>query len=111
MGMMTRSQPKPMTAGRKIVESKAFARAARRVLNQHDLAGLIAKGAPNDEYDYQQAAILRKLPECGSIGRLQEMMHKEFSHWFDADNVGPREKYKQPAIDLFQLFQEFRKSR
>ena len=109
--MMTRSLPKPMTAGRKIVESKEFNKVARKLINRHDPIGLIAKGGPSDEYDYQQAAIMRKLPACKSIDRLQAMMHDEFSHWFHAENVGSPEKYRQPAIDLFRLYQEFKKTR
>lgn len=94
----------------KIVKSKRFANAVRKVLNRHDPVGLIADGAPADEYDYQQAAIMRKLPACKSIERLQAMIHEEFCHWFNPEKAGPREKYKQPAVDLFRLYKEFQKT-
>ena len=83
----------------------------RKVLNRHDPIGLIAKGGPPDEYDYQQAGITRKLPGCRSIERLQAVMHDEFSHWFDRGSAGASEKYRQPAEDLFRLYQEFQKTR
>ena len=109
--MRMRTSPKPVTANQKIVQSKAFARAVQKVINRHDPIGLIGEGGPVDEYDYQQAAIMRKLPACNSIERLQAMIHDEFCHWFNPENVGPREKFKQPAIDLFRLYREFQKTR
>jgi len=103
-------KPTVMTKAKKIVTSKRFAKAVQKVINRHDPMGLIAEGAPADEYEYQQAAIMRKLPACKSIHRLQAMIHDEFCHWFNPEKAGPREKYKQPAIDLFRLYKEFQKT-
>jgi hypothetical protein len=109
--MLPRNKSKTLTPSQKIVQSKAFAKAVQKVINRHDPMGLIGEGAPVDEYDYQQAAIMRKLPACKSIDRLQAMIHDEFCHWFNPENAGPPEKYKQPALDLFRLYREFSKTR
>lgn len=93
----------------KIIKSKRFAKEVQKVLNRHDPVGLISKGAPVDEYDYQQAAIIRKLVNCKNIDTLQDMLHKEFCHWFNPEKAGPSDRYRAPATDLFRLFREFKK--
>ena len=89
--------------------SKRFAKEVRKCLNRHDLMGLIAEGAPEDEYEYQEAAILRKLPNCKSVLSLQAMLHDEFCHWFNAHKAGSADRYRAPATDLFRLYKEFTK--
>jgi len=92
----------------KIVNSKRFQKAVLKVLNIHDPVGLIADGAPDNEYEYQQAAIVRKLPNCRSILETQQMLHDEFCHWFNPEKAGPIDKYRIPATELYRLLRSFR---
>ena len=60
-----------------------------RLLREADPMGLIAMGAPDDEYDPEVSTILPRLREAKAAVDVQRIVHEEFVRWFGADLVGP----------------------
>jgi hypothetical protein len=49
-----------------------------RLLREADPIGLIAIGAPADEYDPEVSTILPRLREAKAAGDVQKIVHEEF---------------------------------
>jgi hypothetical protein len=68
-----------------------------RLLCEADSLGLIAMGAPDDEYDPEVSTILPRLHAAGSAVDVQRIVHEEFVRWFGADIAGPITSYADVA--------------
>ena len=68
-----------------------------RLLREADPLGLIAMGAPDDEYDPEVSTILPRLREANAVVDVQRIVHEEFVHWFGADIAGPITAYADVA--------------
>lgn len=77
--------------------------AVREILNKEDPIGLIAMGAPADEYEPEISTILAKVGSCKSVRSLQTMIHAVFAEWFDAKTAGPCGRYRSIAEQVFGL--------
>ena len=56
-----------------------------RLLREADPIRLIARGAPDDEYDPEVSTILPRLREARSPDDVQRIVNEEFAHWFTAE--------------------------
>ena len=77
--------------------------AVTRAINVADPIGLLASGAPDDEYWPELRTVVPRLAKTQSIQECQEILHEEFVRWFSADTAGPPEAYASLAVDLWQL--------
>jgi hypothetical protein len=68
-----------------------------RLLREADPIGLIAMGAPDDEYDPEVSTILPRLREANTAVDVQRIVHEEFVRWFGADIAGPITDYADIA--------------
>ena len=67
------------------------------LLREADPLGLIAIGAPDDEYDPEVSTILPRLREANTAVDVQRIVHEEFVRWFGADIAGPITDYADIA--------------
>jgi hypothetical protein len=58
-----------------------------------------------DEYNLEVDTILPRLKSCGSIEDVQAVVYEEFCNWFDAEDVGSPERYRELATEIWQLWQ------
>ena len=72
-----------------------------RLLREADPIGLIAMGAPDDEYDPAVSTILPRLHEARVAVDVQRIVHEEFVRWFGADLVGPLTDYAEVAEKMW----------
>ena len=63
--------------------------------------GLIAMGAPADEYDPEISTILPRLREASAAVDVQRILHEEFVRWFGADLIGPLADYAEVAEKIW----------
>jgi hypothetical protein len=59
-----------------------FYRSFNTILAVHDLEGLIAFGAPNDEYDIEVDAVLLRIKDIRSAKKLGRCIYEEFVRCF-----------------------------
>ena len=79
-----------------------------RLLREADPMGLIAMGAPADEYDPEVSTILPRLREANTATDVQRIVHEEFVRWFGADIAGDRSRYVELAKDIWALWKQKR---
>jgi hypothetical protein len=76
----------------------------REIINTHDPIGLIAIGAPEDEYDPEVKTIVFQLKNVYTIEQIQDLVYQEFMRWFNEKSiVGERESYLEMAKDLHHV--------
>jgi hypothetical protein len=73
-----------------------------------DPIGLIADGAPPDEYDPEVGTVLPRLSEARSAQDVEQVLLEEFIRWFSVDAAGPSEKYRAVSVVIWQAWQEYR---
>jgi hypothetical protein len=78
-----------------------------RAINAADPIGLLAAGAPDDEYSSEIGTVVPRLAKAKSVQQCQDILHEEFVRWFSAETAGPPEAYANLAIDLWPAVQEF----
>ena len=79
-----------------------------RILNETDPIGLLAMGAPGDEYDPEVSTVLPRLREVTSAGDVRAILHEEFVRWFDESIAGPPETYDLAATRIWEHLQKDR---
>ncbi len=57
-----------------------------------------------DEYEPEVGTILPLLKEARSPEDLQDIIHREFVSWFDANIVGPKAKYAKIAQEVWDAY-------
>ena len=88
-----------------LISSKVFARKFRELLYRMDPMRL--KPCPKGEYDPEQASITRRLINCGTVSRVQRIVHTEFCHWFSRESAGTLAHYQPLAEELLKLVQKY----
>lgn len=78
----------------------------RDVFARHDPLGLIAVGAPSDEYEEQADLLLPCLLELHQSDEVSEAeilrrVHQVFGKWFGAGTAGPAERYASSAAEIY----------
>lgn len=86
-------------------EHRDLRAAVSEALKAADPIGLLALGAPEDEYDPEVGTILPRLQDAASPERVQEILHEEFIHWFGADVAGPVHAYRAPAAAIWRALE------
>jgi hypothetical protein len=79
-----------------------------RLLRDADPIGLIAMGAPDDEYEPEVSTILPRLREANAIVDVQRIVHEEFVRWFSADIAGPIKGYADVSERIWRQWLDFR---
>jgi hypothetical protein len=75
------------------------------IVRDADPIGLIAVGAPKDEYDVEVGTILPRLREASRADEVERIVYEEFSHWFGVDIAGPRETYAAVSNEIWKAWQ------
>jgi hypothetical protein len=83
----------------------AFYEELLQLLAHHDPVGLLAIGAPKDEYEPEVGTILPRLVALAqsgsnSVPAIRKVIYEEFSRWFGSDIAGPEERYHSIAEEL-----------
>lgn len=73
------------------------------LLFQHDPAGINFE-TNHDEYEPEVDTILPRLAACASALEVRRVLHEEFVRWFEADLVGPEERYDDLAHAVWQMW-------
>ena len=84
--------------------------AVERAINEADPIGLLAGGAPSDEYAPETSTILPLLANAHRPDDVTGVLHGECSRWFGEGTAGPRQAYEAPARQIWDALLECRKS-
>ena len=87
---------------------RALFDAVSLAINAADPAGLLAVGALSDEYATEIANILPRVAAAGTLDDVVDIVHGEFSRWFDADTAGPRHAYRATAERIWEAVHTYR---
>lgn len=74
------------------------------ILVRHDPQGLIAIGAPHDEYEFEAEMVFEAIANHNnlvSVVRLMDILHSVFIIQFDAMMAGDRESYRAIAEEIY----------
>ncbi|MBK9764541.1 MAG: hypothetical protein IPO87_14615 [Flavobacteriales bacterium] len=73
----------------------------RELVNDHDPIGLIAGGAPLDEYDMESSSMLPRISPGQSVDEIHDLVYDVFTKYFGTDGVsGTRIAYTLIAQDI-----------
>ena len=72
-----------------------------KALTDADPLGLLAMGAPDDEYDPEVDTILPRLGRSSSAVEVRAILHEEFVKWFDEKLAGAPEAYQGAAEKIW----------
>jgi len=81
--------------------------AVDQILREEDLIGLIAMGAPDDEYAPESRTLLPRLREANSAADVQRIAHEEFVRWFGVGTAGPASRYEAASRRIWESCVEF----
>ena len=85
--------------------------AVSRILARQDPMGLVASGAPADEYEPEARTIEPRLAEAVSLEDMRRIAREEFARWFDEETAGPETRYESVAGELWELAHPERRNR
>lgn len=77
------------------------------ILFRHDPIEL-NYGDNTDEYESEAETILPRLKDCHSADDVVNVVYEEFQRWFDSDDAGPKEHYKEIGREVWLLLQKSR---
>lgn len=72
-------------------------------VNRADPIGLLALGAPSDEYDPEVGTVLPRLRDAASAEGLAVILHEEFIRWFGSEQAGILDLYRRPAAEIWDV--------
>lgn len=84
--------------------------AVERAINEADPIGLLASGAPSDEYAPEIGTIIPLLANAHGADDVTAVLHGEFLRWFGEGTAGPRQAYEAPTRQIWDALLEYRKS-
>ena len=84
--------------------------AVERSINEADPIGLLAGGAPSDEYAPEIGTIIPLLTKAHRPDDVTGVLHTEFLRWFGERTAGPRQAYEAPARQIWDVLLAYRKS-
>jgi hypothetical protein len=74
------------------------------ILNRHDPIGLIALGAPKDEYEPEVETIVPRLSAAENAADVTRIVWDEFGRWFGAaSTTGPESAYQPLVQEVWEL--------
>jgi len=57
-----------------------------------------------DEYDSETGTILPRLAHAKTVDDVETIVYEECCRWFDAEDVGPREKYSEVSVKIWEAW-------
>ena len=72
-----------------------------QLLFRHDPMGLVALGAPSDEYESEAETIAPRLADVTSAEDVRRVLHEEFVSWFTDDTAPSPDALTAPADELW----------
>lgn len=72
-----------------------------QLLFRHDPMGLIAAGAPDDEYESEAETIAPRLAEAASADDVRQILVEEFESWFTPEIAPSAESLAAPASEVW----------
>jgi hypothetical protein len=75
------------------------------ILYRVDPVGIAFDNPNLDEYAPEVGTILPRLRSCQSADDVSQIVYEEFVRWFNADNAGSQDHYRQIAREIWQLWQ------
>jgi len=82
--------------------------AVERAINEADPIGLLAVGAPSNEYAPEIGTIIPLLASAHRPDDVPGVLHGEFLRWFGEGTAGPRQAYEAPARQIWDALLEYR---
>jgi hypothetical protein len=70
-----------------------------------DPIGLIADGAPVDEYEPEVGTILPRLKDAHDASDVEGILHEEFTRWFGPAVAGARGQYLTASLAVWRVCQ------
>ncbi len=64
-------------------------------------------GFNTDEYEPEVGTILPRLKYAETVQDVETIIHEEFCRWFDAEDVGPRNRYQAIATEVWREWCDF----
>jgi hypothetical protein len=75
-------------------------------VNEADPIGLLAIGAPADEYEAEVGTIVPRLGTATSEADVRDILLEEFTRWFSADIAARKpERYDAPARAIWAFLE------
>ncbi len=84
----------------------ALHEAVADALRVADPIGLIATGAPQDEYELEVGTILPRLRDARTPDDCQRIIYEEFAYWVGEETAGQRESYAAAARGVWKAWRE-----
>jgi hypothetical protein len=82
---------------------RTLRRAVANAVNEADPLGLLAVGAPTDEYEPEVGTIVPRLRGVASAAQVRTVLHEEFVRWFDEELAGPPQRYTTAAKAIWAV--------
>ena len=102
------SRPLALDGGRADARRRTLAEAVACAIDEADPIGLLASGAPADEYAPEVDTILPRLSSANEIDDVVTILHEEFSRWFGVDTAGPSGAYESAALRIWRAVHQYR---
>jgi hypothetical protein len=87
---------------------EALVAATARAIDDADPIGLLAMGAPEDEYSPEVDTIVPRVSRAASPAEVRQILYEEFVRWFDPSIAGPEEAYEAPAQRIWEAVVQYR---
>lgn len=87
---------------------EALVAATARAINDADPIGLLAIGAPEDEYSPEVHTIVPRVSRAASPAEVRQILHEEFVRWFDPSIAGSEDVYEAPARRIWAAVVQYR---
>jgi hypothetical protein len=84
-----------------------FRNSCVEILASYDPLGLIAGGAPDDEYDIEVDVILLRMEEAKLADILSKIIYDEFIRWFSLPPDYPKTPYNNIASSVWDTYQRW----
>ena len=107
-GKRNLARPLSLRDGRTDARRRNLVEAVAAAIDDADPMGLLAAGAPADEYGLEVETIFCRLPRADDLEDVVAILHEEFSRWFGIDSVGPRGAYVAPATRIWEAVCRYR---
>lgn len=82
--------------------------AVTRAIAAADPMGLLAAGAPADEYAPEVGTVVPRVVGAAGVDEVRVILHEEFVRWFGREGVGPPEGFAGVAEGIWRAVREFR---
>lgn len=86
-----------------INQNPKLKQSVQEIFNKADPIGLIAIGAPPDEYEKEICAVMNRVGQIHDIASCNAVLFEEFQRWFGDMIAGTDDVYNKLAEDLFSF--------